>query len=76
MFAAYPTFTDYDDPSTAYHCYMYALPPVFVDKEVVMTVNVTGDNVTLIWYTEEDGVINCDPFSKRYLCGQGNKVRM
>ena len=40
---------------------MYALPPINYHQEVQMTVQLSSedDNVTLIWYTVEDGVLVC-----------------
>ena len=74
LFVAYPSFTNYSRYATDYHCDLYTLPPFFYYDQVEMTVTVLEDNVTLIWYTNDGHVINCDPFDEHYLCTNDNKV--
>ena len=77
LFTAFPTFTNYSEYSTGYHCYMYGLSQPYFHQEVDMTVSVSEDNVTLIWYTrEEDGVdvLVCHDVPCDYVWSIDNKV--
>ena len=74
LFVAYPSFTDYSRYATDYHCDLYPLLPFLYYDPVEMTVNVSEDNVTLIWYTDDGHVIDCDPFDEVYQCTNDNKV--
>ena len=56
---------------------MYGLPPTYFHQEMHMTVDVSSedDNVTLIWYTYEDGVLVCDHVPcDEYVWSIDNKV--
>ena len=69
----YPTFTNYSHYSANFHCYLYPLPPVYHGDPVEMTVSVSGDDVSLMWYTDGDH-ITCDTHDQPYHCTNDNKV--
>ena len=56
---------------------MYALPVTYYHQEIQMTVQLLpeDDNVTLIWYTHEDGVLECHHMPcDDYVWSKDNKV--
>ena len=73
VYAAYPIFTNYSYYATEYHCYLYPLLPIYYFDSVELTVSVSEDVLSLIWYTDGDN-ITCDTFDRYYHCTNDNKV--
>ena len=59
----------------SYECYQYNLPPIVYGDKVTMSVEVSRDNLTLIWTVNaNDHTEVIDKDNQDYVLGDQNKV--
>ena len=70
-----PVFKNHNGYITSYECYQQGLPLIDYGDKVTMSVEVSGDNLTLIWtVTTNDHTKVIDKHNQDYVLGNQNKV--
>ena len=72
---AEPIFKNHNDYLTTYDCYQQDLPVIVYGDKVTVSVNVSGDNLTLIWTVTINGYTEViDNNNQHYVLGDQTKV--
>ena len=72
-----PVFKDHIDYLASQDCYQQDLPVIYYRDKVTMSVNVSGNNLTLIWTVTINGITEViDKHNEHYVLEDQNKVIM